>query len=328
MIVDQDLENATGRQIRAFTLVEILVTITIIGILIILILPAIQFAREAARRSQCANNLHQIGVATSNYASTYNLFPSGSSDNSYSSLSAILPYLEQTNLYNSINFPLQALDTISFKGPNDTAAKASLSALICPSDARAFDGNLAGGRLARTNYAGSIGYNIQEDRLSGIYSQNYGLATNPAQVTDGFSNTILMTEWILSSMIGGDNDPRSATFETEDFTGKTEYEEFISACRSLNPKTAPLGPSRRQRWIVGSMGESLLTNDLTPGQHTCNNGQVVTLGAYTAGSYHSSGVNVLFADGRVMFVSNSIPSSVWQAASTRAGGEIIDSSAY
>ncbi len=177
--------------------------------------------------------------------------------------------------------------------------------------------------FGRTSYGGSTGYGLVDEYPVGAFSRHLERPCKLVDITDGLSSTMLLTEWNLTSIVPNDNDPESATFETEDFLQDTEYDQFLAACRQLDPRTAPLGARKEQNWILDGLGETLLTSDLTPNGHSCNNGN--GQGAYTAGSGHPGRTNVLFVDGHVSSVSTSVAIANWRALSTRAGAEIIDS---
>jgi prepilin-type N-terminal cleavage/methylation domain-containing protein/prepilin-type processing-associated H-X9-DG protein len=203
-----------------FTLIELLVVIAIIGVLIALLLPAVQAAREAARRSQCTNNLKQIGLALHNYHSVVGSFPMGKTAglnnvNSYggwtdwSAHALMLPYLEQRTMYNSINFYF--LGGYDMAGAiNGTVFAARVSIFLCPSDGNANRGAASPGTgTPNTNsYFGSLGTTTKEDPSSstGVFTcngrwNNNGVWTpwgvgvyGMADITDGSSSTIAFGE--------------------------------------------------------------------------------------------------------------------------------------
>ncbi|MBL4884717.1 MAG: DUF1559 domain-containing protein [Planctomycetaceae bacterium] len=200
-------------QRKGFTLIELLVVIAIIAILVALLLPAVQQAREAARRSSCKNNLKQIGLALHNYHDVHTIFPptqvftyfptpgstAGGIARNHSWISMILPMLEQAPLYDRINFsaPMWNLSTSQYQLlPNNTAIVAqNITTLQCPSDP-GFNSNtgLSHG-VAHTNYAGATGWDWwyrANHPVSGVF-QNGG-ATRIRDITKGTSTTIMVGE--------------------------------------------------------------------------------------------------------------------------------------
>jgi prepilin-type N-terminal cleavage/methylation domain-containing protein/prepilin-type processing-associated H-X9-DG protein len=217
---------------RGFTLIELLVVIAIIAVLIALLLPAVQSAREAARRMQCTNNLKQIGLACHNYHTANNTFPIGGSPggpqtspaagdlspwNCWSAQALILSFMEQGPMYNAINFSWSPFPTGQYTPLNLTVANRVVGAYLCPSDPFSGSGqnaNLSEGGGSLNNYAASLGgdlnmggwgwtntqtaqyYNWQPLGTNGLFTawcQSYGVQS----CTDGTSNTILFAEWLV-----------------------------------------------------------------------------------------------------------------------------------
>jgi prepilin-type N-terminal cleavage/methylation domain-containing protein len=209
------LAKATG-----FTLIELLVVIAIIAVLVAMLLPAVQQAREAARRSQCKNNLKQIGLALHTYHDTFNLFPNacvwgyyapGSTSSTavprgYSWLVMLLPYLDQGPLYNAINFSLPLYDpslTTQIDSNGSPLCAKKLSVLMCPSDAT-FSGPQY--NLSWTNYGGASMYwglnsGWQQDPLAGVFTDYCN--TGIKDIKDGTSTTIAVGEKSTYGFTGG-----------------------------------------------------------------------------------------------------------------------------
>ncbi len=215
---------AQRRRSGGFTLIELLVVIAIIGVLIALLLPAVQSAREAARRSQCVNNLKQIGLALHNYHDANGTFPMGCSSGMYNGIgvynvkqnlsahASMLPYLENTPIYNSFNFNWGCEDSTSVLcyRINSTAQNAQIKVFVCPSDPNAGQPD-HNGTSNTNNYYGCVGTTMNWPQIAntslnvasinwpstGLFTmqQSYGINS----CTDGTSNTIAFAEAVVGN---------------------------------------------------------------------------------------------------------------------------------
>ena len=201
--------------VRGFTILECIVVILIVGILIALLLPATQMAREAARRAQCTNNLKQLGIALYAYASAVGTFPSSSSGRGYSPHAMILPYLDQTVAYNSFNFNFAAYDGSELT--NLTAGSVSLAGFLCPSDAAPVPGGW-------TNYPACVGYGYQRFGINGVFVAPPTPPVGPGGIADGASQTAMMSEWVFGTSEGGQfvgSNLRQGSIQTDRLTFHT-----------------------------------------------------------------------------------------------------------
>jgi prepilin-type processing-associated H-X9-DG protein len=291
------------RQTRpaGFTAIEILVIIAIIGILVALLLPAVQMAREAARRTWCAGNLHQLGVALNNHVTRAQSLPGR--------LSGLLREIEQTAL---ADLPR---DTTAATPAGQTARSATIAVCLCPSD-QGLPG-LEGG----TNYAGNAGVGFTK---SGRV-RNGAFGASIRDFTDGLSNTAAIAEWLRGSGNPQVRDPKRSVFATPDrLIDQADLGPFSSECHGLDPQLARLESlGKGLDWTLDGFGCSLYNHVLGINDHTCTNGGLVEQGAWTAGSAHPSGANTLYADGHVTFVKDTISLQTWRALGTRNGGESI-----
>ncbi|QDT14587.1 DUF1559 domain-containing protein [Alienimonas californiensis] len=326
-----------------FTLIELLVVIAIIAILVSLLLPAVQQAREAARRAQCQNNLKQIGLAMHNYHSTYKLFPAGNSGTSLSKnpdgstgnahragwLVFILPYLDQTALWNQISRPLVNEDVQSGEpdvwpamGPpfwtfNYKPYQAQIGAILCPSDGKQ---SLDAGD---TNYAACWGDNAQGARnynstnldpgASGnSYASNRGVFGHyewrgMRSLRDGTTNTVLVGEIARSeqtlSHLG-----RVGVFGGPEIRDPAEC--VSSATDDANPGYYPSGTNtnpRGENWHSGDAPSTGFITAVPPNGPSCQNGtHHKGAGMLTATSYHTGGLQICLGDGSVRFISETI----------------------
>ncbi len=276
----------------AFTLLEVLVCIALIGLLLALLLPAVQQAREAARRTQCKSHLHQMGIAAHNYESTHQIFPGAAHLAGGQWQAQMLPYLE---------------------GDNDSGYPYS-PVYSCPSD-----------EFGEGRYCYQVNDGLWPRYSNGFAMVQGWVYVRPADITDGLSNTAAFAEKLAWPDYGGlEIDPNlfpehwiRRTRHTSAYIA--DIDRFADECRDN-----ALLPTRN--WII----DPGYNHILTPNQNSCFNGprtepEADRYKAITSTSQHLGGVHVLFADGRVVFVSDSIDRSVWHAAGTRNGGEAVAS---
>jgi prepilin-type processing-associated H-X9-DG protein len=307
-------------------LVELLVVAAVIALLISLTIPAVQFAREAARRAQCASNLHQMGIALNGFVGQNMRYPPGPVVTNFSVHVMLLPFLDQAPLYNAINFS----DRPPSLGPsNVTAATTQLSVFLCPSDI----GSRSDAGHGWTSYAASFGYGFQRTgKYSGVFlPPGQGLAPlSPKDVTDGLSRTAAMAEWLVSNGDPRTPDPRRSVFQlgSLELYGPAEFDQFVEKCHGLDASSTPfVAYVKGTLWLQGDPGWTMYDHNLSINDHTCLNNDFCA-SAWTAGSLHAGGANVLLADGHVRLIRGSVDRSVWRALGTRNGGEAISDDRY
>lgn len=277
-----------------FTLVELLVVIAIIGILVSLLLPAVQAAREAARRMSCSNNMKQIGLALHNYESSHKRFPVGSIQSNFiSPLVAVLPNLEQGNNFQLWNFSL------SLYHPFNTAvANQRIPTYLCPSmtlprEVPFLPAREVGGPNSYLLNEGSDDWMATADGVFGLHWPSFGYR-NPnrrfADITDGTSTTF--------------------------FAGETVY-NYRDSLWPASAGAPHAGTPRwgTARWAIGYTRISLGTTLFPFNVHSA-----AAMGGYA--SMHPGGGQFLYADGSVRFLSQNINVIAYRAAGTMNGGEV------
>ena len=307
-----------------FTLVELLVVIAIIGMLIALLLPAVQAAREAGRRSTCSNNVHQLALALHSYESAHGEVPSGMFHSTgYLSPHAVLAnYFEQSNVYAQMNLAVGP-----FTQPNYDAARTQPAGLICPSDP--FPGKVDD--MGWTNYHSNAGSWVHTNGWDGIFGPAYSAGGGPAllpisfkDVTDGLSYTAAFAEVVNGA---GSSGGAATRFDCFEFGGPPggNLAAARSAFLAKDWKSASIPWSGTWRWrgypwTEGTVWRNWYNHILPPGGICWRPNDWWKI-VSPATSYHPSGVNVGFCDGSVHFVSDKVNPIVWTAYGTRGEGE-------
>ena len=328
---------------RAFTLIELLVVIAIIAVLIALLLPAVQAAREAARRSQCVNNLKQLGLAIHNYHDINGAIPPTCSATTvaFGMKPRILPYLEQTVLYNAINM------STTYTDPSNTTARTTqLRAWLCPSD-----NNLPSGTATLNGITQTIGHVSYPNNMGVARMQPATLFDGPAyklgttadgptislaNITDGLSNTVIWSEFRMgtgqeTAANGPDGMTMIYNIGQADTTytpyGPAQFQKTISACLSATTK---FSAQRGDEWLWHQVEcGGGYTHLMTPNKKSCvYNGSGTDNGVMTASSYHPGGVNVCLMDGSIRFVKDSVSQTTWWAIATKDQSEVVSADAY
>lgn len=320
---------------NGFTLIELLVVIAIIAILIALLLPAVQQAREAARRTQCRNNLKQVGLALHNYLDVHKGFPpvsvlpAGSTFEPWSAHARLLPFIEGASLSKLIDWAVSAEFTA-----NPTAARTRVAIYLCPSEIN----DRARQTPTLTHYP--LNYSFNEgtwfiyDPVSGAVGDGAfhpNRAFRPADISDGLSQTL-------------------AAAETKAYQPNL-WDTFNPSTLNVPPPADPAALSTyfggtfdsngHTEWVEGDVHETGFTTTFVPNSRvpytsagiiydvdftSVRDGESATLPTYaavTARSYHAGGVNALLADGAVKNISSNIDLRVWRAMGTRDKKEAV-----
>lgn len=323
------------RRNRGFTLIELLVVIAIIGILVGLLLPAVQQAREAARRIQCKNNLKQVGLALHNYLDSYGRFapvsvlPAGRTFEPYSGHVRLLPFIEQANLASLIDWNVSSEFTT-----NPLAAKTRVSIYMCPDEVNDRQ------RITPTlihyplNYAFNEGTWFIYDPVTGnvgdgAFHPNRAFRT--ADFTDGLSNTLGVSEvkafqpnlWDTNKPTALGVAPPAIPASASSFYGGTfdsnGHTEWVEGDVHESGFTTTFGPNAMVPYTVSGVTYSIDITSMRDGESTT----IPTYAAVTTRSFHTGTVNVMLMDGSVRSVSDNIDLNIWRGLGTRSTGEIV-----
>ena len=322
-------ESSLGRLANArsgFTLIELLVVIAIIGVLVGLLLPAVQQAREAARRSACSNNMKQMGLAVHNYADVNpEKFPvgwvgeyemgewHGDEGEGHGFASRLLPFIEQNNVYKTINFGQQVSHS-----SNATARTTVISTFLCPSDSYGSgdvfnpgaegsgeetpDANPGGTAYSRSNYPGVFG----SEHMAGHDHDDLTaslLSGDDEGLEPGEGNGIFFA--------GGANGENAVSFR--------DVRDGLSKTIMIGERDSRFGGSL---WIGRGDGlEAMMSRVVGVGEHVFNSGDPHFEDFFSS---HPGGVSFVFADGHVAFLSNGMSEALFQSLATRAGGEVVN----
>lgn len=339
---------------RGFTLIELLVVIAIIAVLISLLLPAVQSAREAARRAQCINNFKQLGIALHNYHDTLGRFPYGAivapvgnywyptgvggEHYRYSSFAMLSPFLEQTTMFGALNFsfPVYMPDG-SISPPNTTILSAQIATFLCPSDEpKIVQPGFAPGNYVACAGNGLPGGSALYENPNGCFFYNSGVGI--AGITDGLSQTVAMSESILGQASGAfalapgtPVNPRviMAQQVAVDINTFPPVDLTVAECASAAAGISGYYNAQRGgSWAQGDFRHALYTHYFPPNSKTYDCLRGSDYGWKGPRSYHPGGVSVLLCDGSARFVKDTVSLPAWQGLATRGGGEVISADSY
>ena len=298
---------------RGFTVIELLVSIAVIGLLLALLLPAVQSVRESARRAQCQNNLKQIGLAILEYESQYGVLPKGDVLR-YD----LLPFLGQAAIHTQRG-DVGAQGAAAW----DSIRGVTIPVFLCPSDPAS--AVIAG--EAASSYPSCFGSGLLVNGFDGAF----GLWWDPfpqqypsgpiriGDILDGTSNVAAVSEWLHSD---GSTHRLRVRWQTPSSYISTELDTFRNLCESLPVDPTSYGwtgnPHERGiPWFHGWLGVGQYNHMLPPNRPSCNNGTHLPTGIHSAASHHRGGVNLLFVDGHVTFESETVDRQAWQQLGDR-----------
>jgi prepilin-type processing-associated H-X9-DG protein len=326
-------------------MIELLVVIAIIAVLIALLLPAVQAAREAARRIQCVNNLKQMALAVMNYESSNGCLPptgNAAVSNSFSMKPRILYYMEQISAYNALN------QSFPYSDPTNWSIRTiQIQAFLCPSDT-----NVPSTTATLHGVTAQIGYGSYPNNIGTLYWNNNMLdgpayriggesTVTLASVTDGTSNTAIWSEWVKGMYHVATPGLHQVYVVPQNHGSAYPLAVLSASCQaSVTYYTDIVGGSTTAAW--DQKGDDWMHNNCaqggcyshinTPNKKACNFNDETSDHTYYSivgtSSNHPGGVNVGFLDGSIHFVKDTVSQQAWWAIATKAGGEVISSDSY
>ena len=289
---------------RGITIIELLVVFAVTAVLVALLLSALQTARESARRIECSHHMRQVSLAVANYETLHLAYPEG-----IRFKMKILPQLGESAVFQLVT-----------DGDFDSIKKARILTYQCPSDG-------VGGRVHGANIAGCFGTGVLDYGFNGFF--NWPHAYSPqwptgwlrhSDIQNGHSNVVMLSEILIG--VGDPDLILRTNYETPSDYGLGELEVLASFCDKIPEPPSLFGYSgvsnvRGTDWFDSSFGHGLYNHALGPNRPSCMNHQHLATGVFSAASNHPQGVNVGFADGRVVFTSNAVDLKFWRAIGSR-----------
>jgi prepilin-type N-terminal cleavage/methylation domain-containing protein/prepilin-type processing-associated H-X9-DG protein len=313
-----------------FTQIELLAVLAILAVLLAIIIPAVQSARETARNSTCRNNLRQLGAAMQSFEATHGVYPPGRENYwMYQTVFyTLLPHLDMQSLFAQFQYTWDGTEP-EFQ----ELQRLPIPILQCPSE---YEPQERQGGPTRTSYAVNFGTGVQRYGYNGM--QRPFTQSSPAlnyrsgpigveDVHDGLSTTAAMSEWLYGATDQNGDRLRTVWRTPQLLIEPSQLEEFAKLCSSV-PESAmdygwrssgELGAS----WLYSGAPSTAYNHVLTPGSTSCTNGTKVQQGAYSANSMHPGAVNVLYVDGHVDALSNAIDVEVWRKTGSRVEHDLV-----